>query len=530
MIQADVNFVNGKIYTMVSEQQTVSAFSVIDGKIVAAGTSSEIARIPAKQTIDLKGAVVLPGFQDTHCHIAEAAEGTEKVDLSTASSMDEVVGMLRDALNKKTDGGWLTAYQVDASHLKEKRLPDRFDLDKVSETIPVFISANCLHNFMCNTAALKKIGVERLAAAPEKDLMITDENGSPTGRFREHCLLKYINSVRPCVLKNDGECKDALEKTLLDFASKGVTTVHTYDGFDGSRCDSLDMYQMLERECRLPIRAVLNRQRGVNNSIGALSGFGNERIKYGAVKLFADGSFSQRSAYVKKEYSDQKNWYGIPVRTDDQMFASINTAYEKGNDVAVHVIGDGALDQVLSIIKKIYDPSRPQQFRLIHMLLAMPDQLDELAGYPVVVDTQPVFIPNMGILGKIRLGEDRARYLIAMKSMLERGIIVSGGDDAPISNNNPFVGIRYAVTRETYFGSSEQLYPEECLSVYQAVCLYTKNAAYDAHEENLKGTIEVGKLADAIVIDRDIFTVSAKDISSIKVLATYVGGKAVKEK
>jgi len=109
MVQADVNFVNGKIYTMVSEGDTVSAFSVIDGKIAAAGTSSEIAQIPAKQTIDLKGAVVLPGFQDTHCHIAEAAEGTKKVDLSTASSMDEVIGMLSDALKKKTDGGWLTA-------------------------------------------------------------------------------------------------------------------------------------------------------------------------------------------------------------------------------------------------------------------------------------------------------------------------------------------------------------------------------------------------------------------------------------
>ncbi|MCI1208896.1 MAG: amidohydrolase [Treponema sp.] len=526
MFKTDTNYVNGKIYTMAREGEIISAFSVLNGKIVAAGTSEEIAAIPAKETVDLQSRTVLPGFQDTHCHIGETTEDSKKINLVKTRSLDDVLSVLSDVLVKKQYAKWIIAYNINSALLKENRLPDRHDLDKVSGTVPIFVTSYCGHNYTCNTAALKAFGFDRNFKGDEKHSLDRDANGDPTGLIREHSLLNYINKIKPSALGTHEDCKDALVQVLKDFSSKGITTVHTCDGMDGSYCDEPAIYQALEQEQRLPMRVVFDRWHSAHNMLGAVSGFGSDKIKYGAVKLLTDGSFSEWSACLKEDYSDRKGCRGIPIYTDEKLLELMGDAYEEGDDLAVHAIGDAAVEQFLQTVRKIYDPSRKQQFRLIHATFSRPEQMDEMTKYPIIIDTQPMFLPNMALMGTPRLGS-RARWMLPFKSMFDRGLIVTGGDDSPVCNNNPFLGIRYAVTRECSAGSSNLFFPEECLSVYQAVSMYTRNASYDEHEEKIKGTMEEGKLADFIVLDRDIFKIPTKEISDIKVIGTYIGGKKV---
>lgn len=528
MFQSDINFINGNIYTMQSEGSKVEALSVLNGKIIEAGANAQISQIPAKTTIDLKGQTVIPGMQDTHCHLAECAEGKAKVDLGGCKDMDELLARLSDGISKRK-GDWLVAYQADGEHMKENRLPDRFDLDKVSKDIPIFISANSLHHFMCNTKAMELLGITKEWQIPEtlKKLNAVDKDGQPIGSFAEHGLLKYINPKKPTALGTEQNCLEAMEQTLKDFAALGITTMHTCDGFDSSYCDSLSLYQKLESKGKLPMRVILNRQVGVGNAIGAISRLGNEKIKYGAVKMFADGSVAQRSAYLRKPYNDKAGYCGIPVCTDDEMLAKISAAYSEGNDVCIHVIGDAAVEQVLNCIEKIYNPNSTQQIQLIHGTLIPKDLIEKMAKFPVTVDSQPMFLPNMALFGTDRVGADRARWFFPYKSLMDAGIKVTGGDDGPIANPNPFFAIRETVTREGSFGSGKQFYPEECLSVYEALSMYTKNAAWNMREENIKGTLEKDKLADFAVLDKDIFRVKAEEISTIKVLSTYLGGTKV---
>ena len=524
MFTADKTFVNGVFYTMEQERETVGAVVVHDGKFLFAGPAEEALKIPAKQVIDLKGKSVLPGMIDTHCHMSEVAEARVRVDLRGAKSIEEVLALMKERLPDVKPGQWLVGYQVASSSLKEKRLPNRYDLDQVSADVPVYVSSSCLHNFMGNSRVLALAGIDRSFDCPEISLLDRDESGEPTGIFREHGLLKYVNRRRPPAYATYEDAKKALNASLKGCAAMGYTTLHTFDGFTSSLMDNLFVYQQLEQEGALPMRVVLNRETGAGNSIGAISGLGSEKVKYGAVKFFTDGSVAERGAYLSEPYSDAPGTRGR-MRNEPRRFAAdIRAAYEEGNDVAVHVIGDGGMDLVLDILEGIRDPARPTQFRVIHATVTRPDQVARLAKLPATIDVQPAFMPSLGTVSLPRLGPRRMTDVMAYRSMTDAGLTLTGGTDAPIGTQNPFEGIRFSVLREVHFGADEIFLPQERISVYEAVSMFTKNAARCAHEENLKGTISAGKLADFIVLDRDVFNVPPQEISETKVLATYLGG------
>lgn len=527
MLPIDKLFINGRIYTMEEEGKTVEAIGVKDGKIVFTGTNEEAAPIESLKKIDLDGKVVLPGFTDSHCHMAEVAEGFGKVNLENAASIEEVIALLKEKLPEIKPGQWLIGYQISSANLKENRLPDRKDLDLVSTEVPVFISSNCLHNYMTNSKGLRLAGIDKNFRAPEIALMDCYEDGEPTGIFREHGMLKYINKVKPCPLQKEEEREEALYKGLMMYSAWGYTTLHTYDGFDKSPVDEISIYQKLEKKGRLPMRMIINRQHGVNNSLGAISGLGNEKVKYGAVKFFTDGNFAERSALLLKDYGDTPDYKGRVLHDFEVFGKEIEEAYKKGNDIAIHVIGDGGMEQVLNIIERIYDKNSKAQFRLIHATLVTEEQVKRLSKLPVIIDTQTIFMPSMGHTVARRLNYDeRTKNVMAVKTLNDNGIRVTLSDDGPIATGNPFMAIRFATTREPSFGEAS-FQPQECLTVYDAVKMYTKNSAYDAHEEDLKGTITVGKLADFITISRDIFLTPPKEIDTITVLDTYLGGEKV---
>ncbi len=538
MIKADKIFINGNIYTMEEEDQRISAFAVLNGRIAAVGTDEEIRSIPAGEIVDLEEKTVLPGFSDTHCHVEQIVESYRKVNLERAESIQDIIDLLKEGLPEVGENGWLNGYQMNYLNLKEKRIPDRYDLDQVSTEIPIFISNICIHNFAANSKALELAGIGRGFHEAEYEYIEFDEDGEPTGRFRENNALKYLFEKMPPLIADERALLDTLEEALLDFARDGITTVHSFGDGNPKKLNQPEPYLKLENHGRLPVRVILNNEPGANRPDGVISGTGCQKVQYGAVKYFADGSLSNRSAYLRESYVGGDPQFGLKIHDDEEWEASLRNDYENENDIAIHIIGDGAMEQVLNIIEKIlkqsrvsdqhacYHPERQRQFRLIHCTYTTPEQWDRIAELDqVIIDSQPAFIESMGQLGTLRLGEERSKNLLAFKSWFDRGIIVTGGDDAPICTHNPFAAIRYAVLRETSEG--EILNKDERISVYQAVSMYTKNAAYCAHEETVKGTISAGKLADFIVIDRDIFKISPDKIDEIKVLETYLGGDSV---
>ena len=525
-IKIDTLFVNGTFYTMESEGATVESVASLHGRIFDAGTKEELMeKYDAGEVVDMGGRCVLPGLIDTHCHVAEWCEGMRKVDLTEAATVEKVLAMLKEALANVPEGHWLMGYQV--TERKIGRLPNRWELDTVSDTVPIFLEENGFHSFMVNSPMLRLLGVDKYFHGPGSQYCERrEEDGEINGIFREHGMIPYIMKNYRSVFKDEDDMLDGLREGLMRWSRYGYTTVHSCDGFSGSPIDEIGTYQKLERQGRLPMRVVLNKQRAVDNSMGAISGLGDDMVRYGAFKIFIDGSFSGRSALLTEDYADDPGNRGKIARSYEEFCSLVRHAYELGNDLAIHVIGDAAVDWVLKALESFYDPKRKdQQIALIHVSLTRPDQWEKMARYPIVLETQPIFLPDMEHSREHRLDEKRARWLMAYRSWMDQGLIVAGGEDGPIYSSDPFLSMYYAVTRRIH--DDVYLNPEQAVSVYEAVSMYTKNASFCAHEETRKGTITPGKYADFAVLDRDIFHISPEKLKDVKNTRTYLGGKLV---
>ena len=256
-------------------------------------------------------------------------------------------------------------------------------------------------------------------------------------------------------------------------------------------------------------------------------------VKYGFYKMYADGNFGGHTAALLKPFSDKPDTSGQANYTQEEMTARVRAAYERNIQVGMHVIGDRAADMFTTAIETVYqeNPKPDPRFRMIHMSVLNEDIIQRIKKLPVIVDVQPMFIHTDMPWIEARVGAQRAPYVNPWGKLLREGIILTGGSDAPGTPHDPWEGIYAAVTRKNLSGAPEDgWYPENCISVYEALCMYTKSAAYSSYEENIKGTIKAGKLADFVVIDDDVFAMDPMKIKDIKVKYTYLGGKLVYER
>ena len=523
----DIAYYNGNIYTIKNEGDKISAFAVINGRIAAVGSDEEILSLGAPEAVDLKGRTILPGFINTHCHMSDYAQAEYKLDLEEARSISDIISLIKERLKDVPEGGWINARRVEVLLLEEKRLPDRYELDEASKDVPIFIMDSAKHNFILNSKALKLSGIDSSLKESEFGPYVEfDENDEPTGVLHEWGVLKKVFEVLPPPYGSTDKNEEVIEKTTKAYASNGFTTVHTFGGVNTYGLEKPLVYQKLDNKGKLPVRVILNNTPGINRPEDFVSGFGTDMVKYGAVKFFADGSFAQRTAFLSEDYTDAEGVRGQLSSEKNVLLDGIRKAYLAGNDIAVHTIGDKAVDTILDSLKEYRKPEDKQIFRLIHCTFTRPDQWDVIKKLNIIIDTQFEFVNFLGTLALTRLGSERQKTVLAFKSWLDKGIIVTGGDDSPICSNNPFYGIRYAALREGGFGNPTNV-PEEIISVYDAVRVYTVNGAAASGEQADKGSIEVGKLADFIVIDRDIFNTEIKEISETVVLETYLSGKKV---
>lgn len=522
MLHADLVLINGNIITMNPKQAKAQAVAIKDGKLAAVGSDKQILPYAGKGTrrIDLKGKTLVPGFIDAHVHGASVGRSLSQVNVRGVKSIKEMQRKVKLWARKTSKGGWIIGHGWDQDHLKERRYPSRWDLDQAAPNNPVFLIRVCGHAGVANTKALELAGITRRTKAPEGGCIDRDsEIKEPNGILRENAL-DLVFKVLP----------EASEEILMDtclcacrkMVEEGITTAHWIIG----STNEIRILQKLKERSMLPLRIyALIPVECLDHltELGLSTGFGDHRIKIGGVKILTDGSLGARTAALKKPYDDAPDTCGMLLYSQRQLEKLVKEAHEAGLQLAIHAIGDKTIESALKTLEKVLTKTskKKHRHRLEHVSVLNPRMMRKMKQIGVVASVQPHFIiSDFWIVD--RLGKKRGRWTYAFKSLLKMGVKAMGGSDAPIEPVSPILGIYAAVARESF--------PEERLTVEEALRLYTVNAAYGSFEENLKGSIEKGKLADLVVLSHDPYKTDAEQIKDVKVEMTVVGGEIVYRK
>ena len=529
-------FIGGKVYTPFGFKEAI----LTEGeRICFVGSSSEAESIADfnYEIIDLNGRTVIPGLCDSHIHFLAWASNTEKLNFKDSRSITDIrkklskfVNSLNDADN--TDNFWIEGrgWNQELFDSNSKKMPTRYDIDDIVPEIPTVLSRVCGHVGVINTAAMQKLGINRDSKV-SGGVIDLGADGEPNGIMRESALELVWNSI-PSL--DDDSLNHLLTKYGNIAASVGLTTLNSDDlselNDDYNR--AINFYSKAECEGKLPFR--IRQQFLLRNSKmlreflanGWRTGLGSKKYKIGPLKILCDGSLGGRTAFLREDYADSPGTRGIPIHSQEDLDELVWLAHSSGTQVAMHAIGDATLDMCLNSIEKA-KKLRKNSLRhiIVHCQIADDDQLLRLKQLGIGVAIQPCFVPSDREMAKSRLGNDKASRSYRWRTMIKNGIILSAGSDAPVESVSPLLGIHAAVTRQDennrpYGGWVES----EKLSVAEAINMYTWASAWLANEENIRGEIVVGKLADLVILEDDIFTIAPQNIKDIQVSMTICGG------
>lgn len=520
-MKVDKIYCNGIFYTMEKEGDIAEAIAVSQGKIIAIGSNKELLGMRAKEVIDLKGASVIPGMADAHMHLYLECLSKTVLDLSDCKSIEEVIERCKTKIDKIPEGGWLLAENLHMDSLKEKRFLFKEEVDQISTKIAICLGSFCHHVHMLNTKAMDICGIKEVSQEVVEKTLDTDGAGIPNGVVRDQSYSELVEPFIPT--RGMEETIQLMHEYLNECAAMGITQLHVYqeDNPDGIR-----MYQELRKKYGLPCRLTFNFIEDEDKK-GIVTGFGDEVLKIGAVKFLMDGSVGAATCLMNEEFTDKPGEFGQAAYTQEMLNDAVKRAYDAGNDVAVHAIGDKANDMLLTAIEYAWDPNLEdsRRFYIIHATIISDTFVERAKKLPVIISVQPIFMRNFAGMSKQRIGLEREEKMFALRSMMDGGLLLTGSSDAPVREVNPFHGIYCSVARKNMSETPESFAPSQAITMYEAVSMYTKNAAYHVHEEHLKGTISQGKVADFIVLDRDIFHINVEKVADTKVVRTVMNGE-----
>lgn len=531
---ADYIFHNGPVITVNHSDDINEVVAVKDNRIVFVGKEEDGSKYVGHETkvIDLEGRCILPGFIDSHLHYnvyGMKQNSIIDIDYGKAGSIEEIISLIRSAADKKKQGEWISLWGYDQNKLKENRHPTIADLDKAAPNNPVRCTRCCGHMGVYNSLALKKGGVKDGSNFASGEVVI--EDGKLTGLLKENAHMYMGQSV----VFSEEEIMEGLLKADQIMARYGVTTVHDA-GSDGSEAIRLMEYGTRKRELKTRISIMIFDLAGVEPgkilidkfiSTGLTSGFGNEHFKIGPAKIMLDGSSSGPSSATRKPYSHDPNLKGILVWTQDEVDQQVKKIHEAGYQVTAHAVGDLAVEIMVNAIEKAMTqyPRENPRHRIEHCGITNPEQINRIQRLGIIPISNPGFIELNGSDYNRYYG-DRVNYMFPLKSYLEAGIITAIGSDAPVIHPNPMLGIYGALTRKDG-KSGEVVGGEQKISIIDAIRMYTYNGAYVSFEEEKKGSIEVGKLADMVVLSENILETSTDRIKEVLVDYTMIDGEIV---
>jgi hypothetical protein len=532
----DAIFVNGEIYTQASPARA-QAMAVRDGRIVAVGTNDDIRKLKASHTqvVDLGGHFVMPGFNDAHCHLQSAGFEQMNVNLVGAKSLAEMQQRIAERAKIAAAGDWIIGDGWDHTLWPDQKLPTRQEMDAVTNGHPAIFVRVDGHIAVANSAALQTAGITAQTAPPQGGAIDHDAQGQPTGIIRESAQGLVFSKVPP---PTPAQRRRAAELAMADAARSGITSAQ-----DNSDWEQFLVYEDMERDGHLTLR--ISEWLRFNDPVDLLE---KHRAHHPAndpmlhttmLKGFMDGSLGSRTAALLAPYSDDPGNSGLPQYKQADLNALAVDRVAAGFQLGFHAIGDRAAQMALDAFAEAERNAReknlpggkdPQQLRLRieHDQVIAPDQFAEYRKLGVIASVQPNHLLTDMSWAESRIGPERAKTSYPWKQFLDNGVRLAFGTDYPVEPITPFRGVYAAVTRKNEAGTKEY-FPEQKLSIEQALAAYTTGSAYAEFMEKIKGTLAPGMLADFVVLDRDLTKVAPPEILKTKVLRTVVGGKTVYE-
>ena len=531
---ADLLLTNGHIITM-DTPPIVAAMAVRGGRILALGSAAELATCASSRTkvVDLGKQTVLPGLIDVHTHVMQWTKGLLRGEIDAGypkvHSIAEIVTAVGERVKTSSAGSWIVGSSWDDSKLAEHRYVTRQDLDVVSPNNPVYMAHVSGHLAVANSAALRLAGITKDTPDPQGGVIERDSTGNPTGILKDTAM-ELLAGKLP-VDPPDLDMRAA--KLISEKAAEvGLTTLHDIFIDSGEMRGYQDAYARGWLKIRVQmspqIGSIADAQRLAN--MGVHTGFGDDHLKFGAAKMFADGGMGARTIaiYPPGVLGEPDNLGVLRWKPEDMQKAHLIAA-AAGWQLETHAIGDRAIDEVLdsyaAVIKQL--GLKDHRFRIVHAGISTPAVQKRMRELNVVVDGNPPFVYWIGSWFR-KYGAERVRWSYPAKSYIDNGIVEAAGSDVNVMPLTPWWGIFAAVVRKE-LQTGEVLAPEERITVQQALTLYTRNGAYAGFEERDKGSLAPGKLADFIVIDRDVLGVPVDELKDVQVLQNWVGGLLIYE-
>ncbi|MGH9940922.1 MAG: amidohydrolase [Pyrinomonadaceae bacterium] len=538
--------INGKVFTA-DEQGTVAQAVAVEGeRIVAVGTNDEISsRFTAARTIDLAGRLVTPGFNDAHIHFVGGGQALQRVDLNGARTLAEAKQRIAAKAKELPAGSWVLGRGWDHT-LWGGQWPTRQDLDSVAPDNPVFVQRVDGHVSWTNSLALQKAGVTRATQAPEGGEILRDAEGQPTGILKETAAGLVGRAVPPTT---PAEAMQAVNLALAEARRYGITSIQ-----DNSSYDAIQLYRQLLTEDRLTVRVA--EWQNFEDSVERLQQQRAEfasfkldplRIRLTALKGYVDGTLGSRTAAMLAPFADDPHNSGIPRRTPEELTKMIVARDAAGFQIALHAIGDRANRMALDGFAeslKAREPAAALTFstkrrtfsvnnsrhRVEHSQVIAPTDFARFRDLGVVASMQPSHAISDKRWAQDRLGEYRVLGAYAWRALLSHSVSVPFGTDWPVEPINPYLGLYAAVTRQSTEGDpAGGWWPQERLTIEAAIRCYTAESAYASFEENEKGQIKAGMLADLVVHTRDLLTIKPEEILQTEAAMTIFGGRVVYE-
>lgn len=533
-MQADLVLYNGVIRTQWEAHPVVSAIAIRAGKVLAVGDDVEILDFlsPFGRKIDLQRRLVLPGLIDAHVHLSWYAAALQAVDLVHTASVQDAVARVAERAGKLARDEWVRGHGWAQIDWPGGAFPSAADLDAVIPDRPAYLTAHSTHAAWVNSVALRAAGITASTPDPEGGRIGRDEAGNPDGLLFETAMTLVASVIPP---KTPEQIAEQVRAAIQRAHQGGLTGIHDFDG-----AEALRAYQLLHQRGKLSLRIVKNIPVQLLDhaiALGLRWGFGDDILRIGGIKTFADGALGPRTAWMIDAYENEPDNYGISVTDPEEMYENVSKASAAGLPSTIHAIGDRAVHEVLNVYEAVRKEEAARgvradqmRHRIEHVQIIHPNDVKRLGEMGIIASMQPNHATNDMIMADRYWGE-RAEYAYNWRLQMDAGAPMAFGSDAPIEPIEPLANIQAAVTRRRLDGtpSAEGWRSGENgrLTVDEAVYGFTQGAAYAGGVEDRLGQLAPGFLADLVVLDRDIYEIDPMEIAATPVAGTMVGGEWV---
>jgi predicted amidohydrolase YtcJ len=528
---ADLIITNAKIWTVDKSMPTGQAVAVIGERVVAVGSNADVDAWRGLKTrvIDAGGKLLLPGFNDAHVHFVDGGAQLDSVQLNDATSAEEFARRIGARAKTTPKGEWILGGDWDDTKWTPAELPTKEMIDRVAPDTPVFVGRYDGHMGVANSLALRLAGIRAKTADPPGGTIVRDAQGNPTGALKDAAMDQLSKVIPP--LSHEQRLR-AARRALLHAAAVGVTSVQNMS----AALEDVAVYAELLERGELTARiyaAPLIRHVDDQAKLGIRHAFGGPWLRIGAVKAFADGSLGSRTAYFFEAFADQPNNRGLlaeDMHPVSLMRDRMMRADAVGIQICTHAIGDQAISIILDLYSEVTKAhgEADRRLRIEHAQHMAARDFDRFAQLHVIASVEPYHAIDDGRWAEARLGHDRASRTYAFRTFLDHGVRLAFGTDWDVAPLNPMLTVYAAKTRATLDGKNPNgWFPEQKLTVPEAIEAYTMGSAYAEFQEKEKGSITPGKLADMVLLSDDIFSIEPAKIRDVTVLKTFVGGRLV---